>query len=192
MARRRRPAGAGIFPILRKRNLSSGDLIADRRAAYARALADAGDHAAAELMEQALELVPNWAGGWSLLGDHRERAGAIGAAIAAWRILAQLDTEGVRGGVELGAHGIGQVEASTDRAFVSALFDDYADRFGNSCCRSCAMPFRNCLPGSLSRSSNFVGWSRLLTLSILAAAPAYGRTLARPGVLSRGWTYPST
>ncbi len=38
---------------------SSGDVIADRRADYARMLADNGEHeAAVELMEQALELAP--------------------------------------------------------------------------------------------------------------------------------------
>jgi len=44
---------------------SSGDVIADRRADYARMLAESGDPAAAaELMEQALELAPAWAAGW--------------------------------------------------------------------------------------------------------------------------------
>ena len=44
--------------------LSSGDLVADRRASYAAVLAQEADHqAAAELMEQALELVPGWAAG---------------------------------------------------------------------------------------------------------------------------------
>ncbi len=42
--------------------LSSGDVIADRRADYARMLEEGGEpEAAAELMEQALELVPAWA-----------------------------------------------------------------------------------------------------------------------------------
>ena len=41
---------------------SSGDLIADRRADYAQALAAAGDLSAAiDLMQQALEMVPGWA-----------------------------------------------------------------------------------------------------------------------------------
>ena len=43
--------------------LSSGDLVADRRASYAALLADEGDHAAAaELIEQALELAMRIAG----------------------------------------------------------------------------------------------------------------------------------
>ena len=63
--------------------LSSGDLVADRRAAYATSLADEKDFvAAAELMEQALELAPDWAAGWCLLGDYRAEAGDSGGAIA--------------------------------------------------------------------------------------------------------------
>jgi Tfp pilus assembly protein FimV len=48
----------------------SGDAIADRRADYARMLAESGDPAAAaELMEQALERVPVWVAGWLGLGE---------------------------------------------------------------------------------------------------------------------------
>ena len=65
--------------------LSSGDVIADRRADYARMMAEGGDHAAAaELMEQALELVPGWAAGWFRLGEYREKAGKGEAAAAAY------------------------------------------------------------------------------------------------------------
>ena len=116
---------------MRKRNLSSGDLIADRRAAYAEALAEDGDFAAAaDLIEQALELVPDWTGGLSLLGDYRERAGDIEAAKAAWRQLADRDQEGIFGAVlKLAAYGMTSDVRTTDTAFVAALFDDYADRF---------------------------------------------------------------
>jgi tetratricopeptide (TPR) repeat protein len=66
--------------------LSSGDLVADRRTGYAAALAEDKDFAAAaELMEQALELVPGWAAGWCLLGDYRNEAGNAAGAIAAYR-----------------------------------------------------------------------------------------------------------
>jgi hypothetical protein len=58
---------------------TSGDAIADRRADYAKMLAKGGEpDAAAELMEQALELVPAWAAGWYRLATYRERAGNIG------------------------------------------------------------------------------------------------------------------
>ncbi len=59
-----------------RKQFSSGDVIADRRADYARMLMEAGDHAAAaELWEQALELAPDWAAGWFRLGEAAEKAG---------------------------------------------------------------------------------------------------------------------
>ena len=49
--------------------LTAGDLIAERRFAYAKAAAKDGDlGAAAELFEQALERAPHWAGAWFALG----------------------------------------------------------------------------------------------------------------------------
>ncbi len=45
--------------------LASGDLIAQRRFAYAKAAAGDGDfRAAAEVLEQALERAPDWAAAW--------------------------------------------------------------------------------------------------------------------------------
>ena len=49
---------------------SSGDLLADRRYAYAKAAFDEGDWTvAADLARQALELAPNYAPAWFLLGE---------------------------------------------------------------------------------------------------------------------------
>ena len=111
--------------------LSSGDLVADRRASYAAALAQEADHAAAaELMEQALELVPNWAAGWCLLGDYRLEAGDSAGAIAAYRELARLDGEGRFGAaLKLAALGATPPPRGTEIAYVESLFDDYAARF---------------------------------------------------------------
>ena len=61
--------------------LASGDPLAERRFAYARAAADQGDfRAAAEVLEQALERAPDWAAAWFALGEARERLGEIDAA----------------------------------------------------------------------------------------------------------------
>ena len=50
--------------------LASGDLIAERRFAYAKAAGEENDwSAAAELFEQALELAPHWAAAWFALGE---------------------------------------------------------------------------------------------------------------------------
>lgn len=110
---------------------SSGDVIADRRAGYAKMLAEAGDHAAAaDLMNQALEIVPGWAAGWDLLGGYCEKAGDISGAISAWRHLEALDDEGVFGaGLKLAAHGAGQAADGTAVSYVEALFDQYAPQF---------------------------------------------------------------
>jgi predicted TPR repeat methyltransferase len=113
---------------------SSGDVIADRRADYARMLADTGDvAAAAELMEQALELAPEWAAGWDLVGGFHDRAGNVAAAIAAWRKLEALDDEGVFGArLKLAAHGAGAAGEGTAVGYVEALFDQYAPQFEQS------------------------------------------------------------
>ncbi|MET3924468.1 methyltransferase [Devosia sp. 2618] len=113
---------------------SSGDVIADRRAGYAKMLADGGDHAAAaDLMGQALDLVPEWAGGWDLLGTYCEKAGDISGAISAWRHLEALDDEGVFGaGLKLAAHGAGSAADGTAVSYVEALFDQYAPQFEHS------------------------------------------------------------
>lgn len=118
-------------PVLTKAFFSSGDVIADRRADYARMLAEQGDHAAAaELMEQALELAPEWAAGWDLAGGYHEKAGHVAAAISAWRKLEALDDEGVFGArLKLAAHKAGPAGGGTAIGYVEALFDQYAPQF---------------------------------------------------------------
>lgn len=109
---------------------SSGDVIADRRADYARMLAEGGDHAAAgELMEQALELAPGWAAGWFRLGEYREKAGLENAADAYRRALS-LEPEDVFGAaLKLALIGAQEVPDQPPSRYIEGLFDDYADRF---------------------------------------------------------------
>ncbi|TXM93376.1 tetratricopeptide repeat protein, partial [Methylobacterium sp. WL116] len=58
----------------------SGDLLADRRFAYAEACLAEGDCVgAAEMAEQALERAPRFAAAWVLLGRAREARYAAGA-----------------------------------------------------------------------------------------------------------------
>jgi predicted TPR repeat methyltransferase len=121
------------FQALRLHNaiFTSGDLVADRRAEYARALAESGDYAAAaDLMSQALELASSWAAGWSLLGEWCDKAGDIPGAISAWRHLEALDSEGVFAAhLKLAAHGAGLAGEGTAVSYVEALFDQYAPQF---------------------------------------------------------------
>ena len=94
-------------------------------------LAEAGDHAAAaDLLSQALEIAPEWAAGWDLLGRIHEKAGHIAGAISAWRHLEALDDDGVFGaGLKLAAHGAGSAAEGTAVSYVEALFDQYAPQF---------------------------------------------------------------
>lgn len=111
--------------------LSSGDLIADRRAEYAHMLAESGDHAdAADLMRQALELVPDWAAGWFRLADYEEKSGGKEAATKALKQVLALNPDDIFGaGLKLALLGDAETPAQPPSSYVERLFDDYADRF---------------------------------------------------------------
>ena len=113
---------------------SSGDVIADRRADYARMLAENGEHeAAVELMEQALELVPDWPAGLLRLADYAEKAGQADKAVPALRRLLSLDREDLFGAqLKLALLGAEEVPDQPPSRYVEALFDDYADRFDSA------------------------------------------------------------
>ncbi len=113
---------------------SSGDVIADRRADYARMLAESGDHAAAaELIEQALELTPSWAAGWFRLGEYAEKAGDEEKAVAAFEKVAGLDSEGIFAAeLKLAILGAAETPEQPPSRYVEGLFDDYAERFETS------------------------------------------------------------
>lgn len=117
---------------------SSGDLIADRRFAYAEACLAEGDATgAAEMAEQALERAPRFAPAWALLGRAREGLHAAGggeaafhAALRAYAAALDLDPDDTFG-TRLALARLGQGGAGTaiTPAYVRALFDGYAERF---------------------------------------------------------------
>ncbi|MCO4318813.1 methyltransferase domain-containing protein [Phyllobacterium sp. 21LDTY02-6] len=113
--------------------LSSGDLIADRRASYAEMLAEAGDHvAAADLMRQALEIVPDWTAGLFRLAEMFEAAGDGDAAADIWReVLAQDPDDRFGAALKLAAAGHGEAPPTPPPAYVETLFDAYAPTFEN-------------------------------------------------------------
>lgn len=115
-------------------DFSSGDLIADRRADYALALAGSGDlPAAIDLMQQALELVPDWAAGWFRLAEWQEAAGDGDAARDCWRHVVQIDpTDRFGAGLRLDLARTVPVTEAMPAAFVETLFDQYAERFETS------------------------------------------------------------
>lgn len=110
---------------------SSGDVIADRRADYARMLAENGEHeAAVELMEQALELVPDWPAGLVRMADYAEKANQPEKAVPALQRVLELDPQDIFGArLKLALLGAEAVPDQPPSRYVEALFDDYADRF---------------------------------------------------------------
>ncbi|MEA1831354.1 methyltransferase domain-containing protein [Methylobacterium durans] len=117
---------------------SSGDLLADRRYAYAEACLAEGDAAgAAEMAEQALDLAPRYAPAWLLLGRAREalhRGGGaerdLQGALRAYAAALDLDPEDRLGSrLHLAQLGHGDRLSAISPAYVRALFDGYAARF---------------------------------------------------------------
>jgi predicted TPR repeat methyltransferase len=111
-------------------NQTSGDLIADRRFAWAKASAEAGDHAgAADLLEQIVAMVPRWAPAWAALAEARERLGDVAAATKAWQTAALCDNTSHLGAALRLARLRGETPSTVPHGYVAALFDDYAPRF---------------------------------------------------------------
>jgi predicted TPR repeat methyltransferase len=110
--------------------LSSGDLIADRRYEFARDLQLKGDLvAAADLLEQAIELAPGFVSAWFTLGEIRRELGERDAAIAAFRKARDADSRDPHG-ASLRLMRLGAEELSgMPPAYVRTLFDQYAPRF---------------------------------------------------------------
>ena len=110
--------------------LSSGDLIADRRFEFARDLQLKGDLvAAADLLDQAVELAPDFASAWFTLGEIRLELGERDAAIAAFRRALDVDPHD-RHGASLRLMRLGAKDLSDmPKAYVRTLFDQYAPRF---------------------------------------------------------------
>ena len=110
--------------------LSSGDLIADRRYDFARDLHQRGDlPAAADLLQQAVELAPRFASAWFALGEIQKQIGERDAAIEAFRKAREADPQDRHGAalrlMQLGAEPLSAMPAG----YVQSLFDQYAPRF---------------------------------------------------------------
>ena len=110
--------------------LTSGDLMADRRFEFARDLQLKGDlPAAADLLEQTIELAPNFTSAWFTLGEIRAQLGERDKAIAALRKSREFDASDQHG-AHLHLIRLGDAQLSEmPKAYVQALFDQYAPRF---------------------------------------------------------------
>lgn len=110
--------------------LSSGDIIADRRFAWAKDLEKKGDWAgAADLLEQVLERVPDYAAAWFSLGGLRETMGDRTGALAAFARALETDAQDRHGAALHLARLQSQVPDAMPRGYVRALFDHYAPAF---------------------------------------------------------------
>ena len=110
--------------------LSSGDLVADRRFEWARDCEAKGDlTGAADLLEQALELVPGYASAWFTLGEIAEKLGDRERAVWAYGRAREADPDD-RHGALMGLMRLGAADVSDmPQAYVRALFDHYAPAF---------------------------------------------------------------
>jgi predicted TPR repeat methyltransferase len=111
--------------------VSSGDLIADRRYTSALELAGRGDFAAAaDVLEQTVELVPRFATAWFALGAIRDRLGDPDGAIAAFAEARDADPEDYHGArLQLARLGSGEATPRMTETYVRRLFDQYAARY---------------------------------------------------------------
>jgi predicted TPR repeat methyltransferase len=109
---------------------SSGDILADRRYAYALDLLREGDFpAAASLFEQAIERAPKFMPAWRELSRARIGAGDHAGAVEALKICLDLDPSDESGAsLELARLEDKAIDGAPP-AYVAALFDAYAAAF---------------------------------------------------------------
>ena len=110
---------------------TSGDLLADRRYAYADAAFRDGDfEAAADLARQTLELAPGFAPAHALLGRAEAALGNQASAVAALAHALAIEPDDVLGvRLDLARLGALPPEEAISAAYVRALFDSYAPGF---------------------------------------------------------------
>ena len=110
--------------------MSSGDLTADRRFAYAQMLRKDGDFAAAaEVLAQALELAPRWAEGTFTLAETLVEAGRKYDAVPVFEHYLELDPADSMGAAVKLALLTEAKPSAMPLAYIERLFDEYAPRF---------------------------------------------------------------
>jgi predicted TPR repeat methyltransferase len=114
--------------------VSSGDLVADRRYAWALDHAARGDfHGAADILEQTVELAPGFATAWFALGAIRDRLGDRRGAIAAFERARDVDPDDYHGArLQLARLGSGEPTPAMTEPYVRRLFDQYAARYDSA------------------------------------------------------------
>lgn len=112
----------------------SGNAMADRRYEMAVAYLRDNDHeAAADLLRQAIELVPAWPPLHFYLGEAHRQAGQMAEAQAAYASYLALDPSDTLGAtIKLSLIGAAPAPETMPPAYVAGLFDQYAPRFETS------------------------------------------------------------
>jgi predicted TPR repeat methyltransferase len=114
--------------------VSSGEVSADRHYKSALERAARGDLAgAAEILLQAVELVPGFATAWFALGAIRDNLGDRYGAIAAWQKARDADPEDYHGArLQLARIGEGEAAPAMTAVYVRRLFDQHAESFDDT------------------------------------------------------------
>jgi predicted TPR repeat methyltransferase len=133
---------------------SSGDFRADRRYEYARAAFDERDfETAADLARQVLELAPDFAAAYAMLGRSLAEQGTREDAVDALRQALALEPEdalGVR--LDLARLGALPPDEAITESYVRALFDDYAPKFDRHLTKSLAYRGPDLIADALRRA----------------------------------------
>lgn len=142
----------------------SGDLLADRRYAYAEAALAEGDaQAAFDLYEQTLERVPAWLPARLGLGKAALMLGRDDEARAAFEAVAARDAADVLGARAFLAR-MGAAGGAMTPGYVAALFDDYAPRFDAHLTSALDYRAPELLAEALARVAGPRRWARVLDL----------------------------
>jgi predicted TPR repeat methyltransferase len=148
-------------------NASSGDLLADRRFEYAQGLAARGEFlAAAELLEQTIEIAPAWPPLPFHLGEClRQAGGRESEASTAFQSYLALDPEDHMGaGVKLALIGVIAPPETLPEEYVRTLFDDYAPRFDDALLNDLNYTTPKKMANAIRRVTNRAAFPHLLDL----------------------------
>ncbi|MBU0799891.1 MAG: methyltransferase domain-containing protein [Alphaproteobacteria bacterium] len=109
----------------------SGDMLADRRFDMAQQFHERGDfEAAADLMTQVREIVPDWPPAAFRLGEILMAAGHVDGAAQAFNDYRQLDPADRMGAtIKLALLGAEAAPLTLPNDYIASLFDEYAPRF---------------------------------------------------------------
>lgn len=145
--------------------MSSGNLTADRRFAYAQMLRKDGDaEAAAEVIAQTLELVPEWPEGRFALAETLAEAGRKYDAMAAYEAYLALEpADSMGAAIKLALLGAG-VPPAMPEAYIKRLFDEYAPRFDKALVEKLNYRAPEILRGAIDRARPQGAFARVFDL----------------------------